>query len=243
MRRRAPVLLAVAVAGLLGGFLLVRDASLLAVERVTVVGASGPDAPEIRAALTRAATEMTTANVDGGELRDAVADFPTVRDIEVDRDLPNALTVRVVERAPVAVVQEGGQRVPLAADGTMLRGATAPDDLPALRDATDDRLLSLVAAAPEPLRRRARRAFRGPNGLTLAMSDGPSLWFGRGDRLQAKWAAAARVLADPASEGARYLDLRIPERPAAGGLVVSPSTSGSPSGTGVESPAQPEVEG
>jgi len=243
MRRRAPVLLAVAAVALLGAWLLVRDNGLLDVERVRVVGATGPDAPEIRAALTRAATGMTTANVDGDALRDAVADFATVRDIEVDRDLPRGLTLRVVERAPVAVVQEGGQRVPLAADGTMLRGATAPENLPALRDATDDRLLALVASAPAPLRRRARRAFRGPNGLTLAMDEGPSLWFGRGDRLAAKWAAAARVLADPASEGARYLDLRIPERPAAGGLVVSPSTSASPSGAGVESPAQPEVEG
>jgi cell division protein FtsQ len=70
------------------------------------------------------------------------------------------------------------------------------------------------------LRRRGRRAYLGERGLTLTMRDGPSLYFGTTADLRAKWAAAARVLADPTAEGARYVDVRVPERPAAGGLTA-----------------------
>ena len=38
--------------------------------------------------------------------------------------------------------------------------------------------------------------------------------------MRAKWTAAARVLADPSSRGAAYIDLRLPDRPAAGGLAA-----------------------
>ena len=53
-----------------------------------------------------------------------------------------------------------------------------------------------------------------PPDSVLAM-DGPVLYFGDSHRLAAKWAAASRVLADASSRGATYLDLRLPERPAA----------------------------
>jgi cell division protein FtsQ len=57
------------------------------------------------------------------------------------------------------------------------------------------------------------------DGLTLELRDGPKLVFGDLRGLEAKWAAASRVLADPGSEGATYVDVRVPERPAAGGLA------------------------
>ncbi|UUY02045.1 hypothetical protein LRS13_15125 [Svornostia abyssi] len=57
----------------------------------------------------------------------------------------------------------------------------------------------------------------------MVLTEGPRLRFGRGDRLTAKWAAAARVLADEDAQGASYIDLRLPERPAAGGLAQLPT--------------------
>jgi hypothetical protein len=47
------------------------------------------------------------------------------------------------------------------------------------------------------------------------MRTGPTLRFGAPQRLAAKWAAVARVLADASSGGATELDVRLPERPAA----------------------------
>ena len=196
-----------------------RDSPLVAVDEVTVTGASGPDAPKIEAALRDVAREMTTLHVREDELRKAVASFPTVGDLEVDGDFPNALRIEVIEREPVAVVGEGDDRMPVTAGGTVLRGATAPDDLPTVEDERADEVLELLGAAPRPLLRRAERAFTGDRGLTVRMADGPVLYFGAAADFQAKWAAAARVLADPTAEGATYVDVRVPGRSAAGGLA------------------------
>jgi cell division protein FtsQ len=80
-----------------------------------------------------------------------------------------------------------------------------------------------LAAAPPALRPRVRRVYLGPNGLTLPLRNGPTLYFGGSERLRAKWIAAATVLADPTSTGATYVDVRLPERPAAGGLEQPPA--------------------
>jgi hypothetical protein len=55
--------------------------------------------------------------------------------------------------------------------------------------------------------------------------------FGPRTRLRAKWAAALRVMADARAEGAAYLDVRIPERPVAGGAFVAPLPSAVPAKT------------
>ena len=91
------------------------------------------------------------------------------------------------------------------------------------------RAVALLAAAPPELRAKVSRVYAGPRGLTAPLSAGPVLYFGGADRLRAKWAAAARVLADRSSSGATYVDLRLPERPAAGGLVApAPPTARDP---------------
>jgi cell division protein FtsQ len=57
--------------------------------------------------------------------------------------------------------------------------------------------------------------------LIALLHDGPKLYFGGGGRRVAKWSAAARLLADSAARGATYVDLRLPERPVAGGVAAS----------------------
>jgi cell division protein FtsQ len=56
-----------------GGWVWLRNSSLVAVQRVTVIGVSGRDADQIRAALTSAAHNMTTLDVKMSALRTAVA--------------------------------------------------------------------------------------------------------------------------------------------------------------------------
>lgn len=233
-------------------FAWLRDSSLVGVDEVSIRGASGPDAPRIENALRDAARDMTTLHIRRDELIDAVDSFPTVGDLRVERDFPDALKITVIEREPVAVVGDGEDRVPVTAGGTVLKGATAPDDLPRIDDANADRLLELLGAAPRPLLRRAERAYSGPRGLTVRMAEGPIVYFGSAADLRAKWAAAARVLADPAAEGATYVDVRVPQRTAAGGLApisgdgeegtedeLAPgATTGTPA-PGAEPPADP----
>ena len=225
-------LLAVAavVAILFAGWLWLRDSPLVAVERVAISGATGSQAGAVRSALESAAADMTTLNVDVAALRDSVARYPLVRDIEVSPQPPHGLRIRVVERVPVGVIQAGGASVVVAQDGTLLRGLPAAD-LPRIvarvspggarvSDRRTQVKVAVLAAAPRRLRGRIVRVTLGPQGLVAVLASGPKLRFGDGARLEAKWLAASRVLTDPAARGAAYIDLRVPERPAAGGLSV-----------------------
>lgn len=207
------------LAVLVAGFFWLRDSSLVGIDEVAIAGASGPDAPRIESALRSVARDMTTLHVRQDELEEAVDGFPTVADLRVQRDFPHGLRIEVIEREPVAIIAQGDHRMPVLAGGTVLRGATAPDDLPQIDEQRPEQVLKLLGAAPRPLLRRAERAFSGPKGLTVRMAEGPILYFGSARDLETKWAAAARVLADPAAEGATYVDVRVPERTAAGGLV------------------------
>jgi cell division protein FtsQ len=48
--------------------------------------------------------------------------------------------------------------------------------------------------------------------------------FGTTGDLRSKWTAAVSVLSDPEVAGASYIDLRVPSRPAVGGLPAEPGT-------------------
>jgi cell division protein FtsQ len=218
------------------GWLWLRDSPLVAVEHVTVTGASGPDAGRVRAALEEAARDMTTLHVRTGALRTAVEPFGRVASVHASADFPHRLRIEVREHVAVGAIAAGGERMGVAADGTVLRGL-ATSGLPQLSarsaptgervtDPAVAREVAVLAAAPSALRRRIVRVGSGPRGLTVPLRDGPTLFLGGGERLRAKWIAAASVLGDATSAGASYVDVRLPERPAAGGLPpVQPSTS------------------
>jgi cell division protein FtsQ len=228
-----------------GGWLWLRDSSLVGVREVTVTGVTGPDAPRVRAALQDAARDMTTLHVRSGQLTTAVEPFAAVESVEAHADFPHGLRIVVHEHAPVGAIAAGSQRLAVAADGTLLRG-TPTRGLPViaipvspggdrLTDRGALRATALLAEAPAPLRAKVRRVYLGPRGLTAPLQNGPVLYFGGADRLRAKWAAATAVLSDRSSGGATYLDLRLPERPAAGGLEAAtptnPQTAQTPNAT------------
>ena len=253
--RRPSARAVVACAGVLallgGGWLWLRDSSLVAVRQVDVTGLSGSQAPRVRAALQEAARDMTTLHVRAKQLQTAVAPFPAVRSVEAHADFPHRLRVVVHEHVAVGALVSGNDKVAVAADGTVLRGS-ATQGLPTVAvgaapagdtvgDHATRNAIALLAAAPAPLRAKIVRVYAGPRGLTAPLADGPVLYFGGADRLLAKWTAAARVLADRSSAGATYLDLRLPERPAAGGLE-SPQQQepDAPAQVGPQ-PAQPQT--
>jgi len=237
--RPRTVISALALAALLGaGWLWVRDSSLAAVNNATIIGVSGPHSGEIRAALATAAHEMTTLHPSAAHLRHAVAAYPQVKSVTVKAHPLHDLTVTVLLRPAVAVLALGSEHVPVAADGTVLRGLAGADRLPSIRASVvpGARLtrgpgaleLAAVAAAPAAMRAHLGRVFLGSQGLEADLgSSGPQVILGDGQRLRAKWIAAARVLGDSGAQGARYLDVRLPERPVAGGLPTGqPSTGG-----------------
>lgn len=228
--------LALVVVGLGGAWLALRDSGLVAVDEVTVTGASGPDADAIRSALRAAGQDMTTLHVRPAVLTDAVARYPVVQRVAVQASFPHGLRVAVTQHVPVAALVGGGRTVPVAADGTLLPD-TAAAGLPQISlelapagDVVTDRptrsTIRLLAVAPAPLRARVTTAFRGPDGLAVHLANGPAVRFGPGSRLAAKWAALAAVLASPESRGATAIDVRVPEHPAAAGLVQKAAQRG-----------------
>jgi cell division protein FtsQ len=222
------------------GWLWLRDSSLVAVDHVTITGVSGPDGARIRAVLEDTARGQTTLHVSSGELRTAVAAYPQVKDVRVTTHFPHGLDIEVVEHNPVAVIVAAGRRIPVSGDGRFLRTAQPGDvatvqmtNVPGGDRLTDRRAgdaVAMLAAAPTALRAKVADVWTGSHGLSARMRQGPLLYFGTTERLPAKWTAVARVLADPEAAGALYLDVRVPERTAAGGLAAptinQPSTGG-----------------
>jgi cell division protein FtsQ len=235
---RAAVWALALLALLIAGGLWLRDSSLVAVRKVTVTGLTGPDTARITSQLESAARDMTTLHVRGDQLRSVTEPYPVVKDLRVSTNFPHGLKIEVVENTPVAAISVGGAKTPVTADGRIIRGA-AMGDLPivplkvapagtAVSDATAKLAIAALAAAPDVLRARVTRAeTTRDGGLTLQLRNGPDLRFGGADRLAAKWAAAAAVLASGQAGGATYLDLRYPEMPAAGGLE-DPTTQRDP---------------
>ncbi|HWE34002.1 MAG TPA: FtsQ-type POTRA domain-containing protein [Solirubrobacteraceae bacterium] len=238
---RALIALVVIAALLGGGWLWFRDSSLVAVKRVTVTGASGPDAGAIRRALVAAAQDMTTLDVSIGQLRTAVAPYPVVKNLEVSTQFPHRMRIQVIEQTPVAVVSVGGATIAVASDGTLLHdfsGASALPRIPLAVTPGGTRLtgaargaVSLLAAAPyQLLPHLAQVTTTAAHGLTVQVRNGPALYFGAATELAAKWTAAAAVLADPHSAGASYIDVSDPTRPAAG-AATQPASTGQSAGT------------
>ncbi len=253
-----PLLVLAAFAVLLGGgWLWLRDSALVRVSHVEVRGLSLSEAPQVRRALESAAADMTTLHVRRADLDAAVESFPSVAGLRLKTEFPHGLTIEVTEREPVAEVDLAGDVVPVGAGGRLMRGVEPARKLPVLRATriapggrlTDPQALAAVgvlAAAPAPLRRKVARVWSGPKGLTLDLRAGPQLFFGTRSRAGAKWMATARVLAEPSAAGAVYLDVRVPERVAAGGLGAQPADTGDPlalSPQGQTAQPQPQAQG
>jgi cell division protein FtsQ len=218
---------------LAGAWLWLRDSPLVAVEHVQISGVHGPEAAAIKAALARTARHMSTLDVRPAMLRSAAAPYVVVREVQASPSLPHDLHIHVVEQLPVAALTVAGARTAVAADGVLLGPALLSNSLPTLDEGssgsasgqrTGQRVqgasllatLAVLGAAPAPVAKELARAFTGPQGVTVAMRNGLLVYFGDATRPHAKWLSFARVLADPSSAGASYVDVRLPERPAAG---------------------------
>ena len=132
--------------------------------------------------------------------------------------------------APARARRRGAQRRAALRRGRRRHGAArhARDRLPAVAtrsaagerlDAGTTRAVALLAAAPGALRAKVSPAVDRRSRVDGLAARRAAHRFGRAERPGAKWLAAARVLADRSSAGATYVDVRLPERPVAGGLV------------------------
>ncbi len=220
--------LAVTVAA--GYFLWARDSSLVAIDNVDVVGVTAGDRGALIGELTEASESMTTLHVDRERLEAIAYRFPTVASISIDPNFPHGMRIEVTERPPTMVVQSGDQAVPVAGDGTLLTGVeiSKDDNLPVLavdqapqgptlEGSVLDQAL-VVGAAPDELRPLIEKIDQSKEyGVEITLRGGIPVRFGNSAAAEEKWSAAAAVLADPKLDTLSYLDVRVPDRPAAGG--------------------------
>jgi cell division protein FtsQ len=226
---RLAVCTALALALLGGGWLWLRGSSLVGVRHVHIAGVHGPQAIEIRHALDAAAERMSTLHYGEAALRAAVAGYPQVAAVSAGASFPHTLNIRVIERPAVAILVGPGVRTAIAADGTVLGPALVSGSLPTvaarkappapgarLREAAAMEAAIALGAAPARLLPLLVRAYQSAEGLTLQMRNGLLVYFGDSTRPHAKWLSLARVLASSVAAGALYVNVRLPQRPAAG---------------------------
>ena len=228
--RTALICALVAIPLLTGGWLWFRKSGLVAVEKVHISGVSGAQSHAIEAALRQAAHGMSTLDLNSAALREAVAQFAIVRGLHTSTHFPHTLVIAVTERPAVAALVIAGARTGVAADGLVLGPAVLTADLPEVSARWQPQPgqsvheggvlaeLAVLGAAPETLAARVSSVYTGRHGVTVAMRNGLLVYFGGAGRAHAKWLALERVLLDEGSVGAGYIDVRLPERPAAGGF-------------------------
>jgi cell division protein FtsQ len=204
-----------------------RNLSLFAIDQVTITGATTSQG-EIKAAVERAARDMTTLHLNDGELRDAVAQFPTVATVGASTGFPHTPHVTVTERLPVAFIKVGGTATAVSADGYLLRGASFdPKHLPRIDgtaqgvrlDADAAAETAILGATPDPLRDHVTSSSWSDQdgGVVVSLDNGPDLRFGDGSRARDKWTAALAVLSSSEHGSPSYLDVSVPDRPVSGG--------------------------
>jgi cell division protein FtsQ len=134
----------------------------------------------------------------------------------------------------------GGRQVAVAPDGTVLEGTKTSGSLPTIDvgglpagarmpdGPARDRVAVAAAAPPRLLARVDAITVQHGRGVVAELKAGPVVIFGRAEALERKWAAATAVLAQRTSQGATYIDVRMPQRPVAGGLDLTQDPQAQP---------------
>ena len=222
-RRRRPVQLAAAVAGLVAVVWLLLVSPVLGVSSVQVDGVTSLPADQVRetAGIERG-TPLLRVDVDAARAR--VARLPQVASVEVTRGWPHTVVVTVVEREPVAVVGSPGARSLVDAEGVLFDTVTGappagvvPLDVPTPGpgDPATMAVLSAIGAVPTDLRPEvASAAATTADDITLTLTDGTVVRWGGPEQSGRKGAALAGLveqIADGDLEPAATIDVSTPK--------------------------------
>jgi hypothetical protein len=151
----------------------------------------------------------------------AVAYFGLVRTATVEPDL--------VLAPPTSTIGAGEEAVAVGPDGQILTWFSLPEELqlpqlPISAPPAGGRLSGpvleqarVLGAAPPALRPYIETSYYGESGVDVVLRAGIELRFGDASQLEAKWKAAAAVLADPTITTLDYVNLHAPRRPSVGG--------------------------
>jgi cell division protein FtsQ len=196
---------------------------VLGVTSVRVDGVTSLPADQVREAAG-IAPGTPLLRVDVAAARARIARLPQVAKVEVTRGWPHTVVVTVVQRVPVAVVGEPGQRTLVDAHGVLFDTITGappagvvPLDLasPGPGDRATMAALAAVEAMSTDLRKRvASVAVPSAEDITLTLTDGTVVQWGgpeESDRKGSALAATLEQLADEKLGPAKTIDVSTPE--------------------------------
>jgi cell division protein FtsQ len=223
------VLAAVAFVGAgVGAYVLARQSSVFALQRIEVEGAPSPVAGEIRSSLETYRGE-SLVKFDSRQASRRLSTVAEIAQAKFDRAFPHTLKVRVRLERPVAVLRQGSDAWLVSASARVLRKLERPyPRLPriwvqrSVDIAVDSTLAGpgargVAAVAPlRPLRVGAdiRQVLTADGELTLVLAAGTELRLGDSGDLRLKLSIAKQLI--PLTVGATYVDISVPERPVAG---------------------------
>jgi cell division protein FtsQ len=223
------VLAAVAFVGAgVGAYVLARESSLFALDRIEVDGAPPDVAAEIRSTLAEYRGE-SLVRFDARRASRELSSVAEVADARFDRAFPHTLKVRVRLERPVAVLRQGPEAWLVSASARVLRKLERPyPRLPRIWVARSVDIAvnstlagpgarGIAAVAPlGPLRVGAdvRQVLTADGELTLVLGTGTELRLGDSGDIRLKLSIAKQLI--PLTPGAAYVDVSVPERPVAG---------------------------
>jgi hypothetical protein len=213
----------------LGGYLLARETSLFAIDRITVEGGSPRVAAQVDHALA-SFVGVPLVGLDGAAVLRKVEALPTVVSASYDRAFPHTLRITVVPEKPAAVLRSGPSSWLVSVRGRVIQGLSA-DSLPRLpriwvsththvllgariQAAGASTAARAVGLAGGFATRVASASFTG-GALVFRLRSGLELLLGDGGDVKLKVAVAKRALTMLPSD-ATFLDVSIPGRPVAG---------------------------
>jgi cell division protein FtsQ len=219
-RRRTRLVLGlvlVVVASLVAGTgWLMLGSSVFGVETVDVTGVArlGPDQVRDQAAIGRG---TPLARLDTDSVVDRVRELPAVRDVEVVRDWPSTVVIRVTEREPAAVQARGSDWALVDRSGVVYGTvARRPRDLPRVSAPVSEgaaalrATLDVLEALPVQVRDQVREVRAASlEQVTLRLSRGRTVEWGSTERSDRK----AAVLTVLLTRKARVYDVSAPNSP------------------------------
>jgi cell division protein FtsQ len=202
---------------------LVWAGPLLAVRNVQVDGVATLPAEQVREAAGIAdGTPLLQVDVDAAEAR--VAALPQVASVEVTRGWPQSMVITIVERVPVAIVGEPGQRTLVDAEGVLFDSVSGEPPAgvvplavadPGPGDPATMAALTAIRALPDDLRGEIGGvAAPEPDDISMVLVDGTTVEWGSAEQSPEKAGALAALvdqIASGALEPAETIDVTVPE--------------------------------
>lgn len=221
-RRRLIVLVSSGlVAALVLGVVALTFSPLLALRKIEVDGAAEIGAQRVEQAL-RGQLGRPLALVGASEVKSALSRFPRVRTFSIETLPPGTLIVRIVERTPIGVIQDGSTyRTVDAARVTLQTESSRPAGLPLIHvaPASDTSRAAVFQAVAQVLSSLPATVLGKVDTITASTPDnvsftlgsrGPTVVWGTSADSNLKAADLSRLMALPESQGATEFDVSAP---------------------------------